>query len=85
MNINAISLQKNCTHSVWVELRRDERPECAECGILHLMDASIEELEATLCEDCNKANMAEYSCQTHLKDNQPVCIDCCGCPEHEDN
>jgi hypothetical protein len=83
MNINTISLQKNCRHEVWVELRRDERAECAECGILHLMDASIEELLDTACEDCLVNNMAEYACRTHLKDNQPVCVDCCHCPEDD--
>ena len=83
MNINTISLQKNCRHEVWVELRRDERAECSDCGILHLMDASIEELLDTVCEDCLVNNMAEYACRTHLKDNQPVCVDCCHCPEDD--
>jgi hypothetical protein len=83
MNINAISLQKNCKHEVWVEIRRDERAECSDCGILHLMDASIEELLDTVCEDCLVNNMAEYACRTHLKDNQPVCVDCCHCPEDD--
>jgi hypothetical protein len=84
MNINTISLQKNCKHEVWVELRRDERAECSDCGILHLMDATIEELLDTACQDCLGSNMAEYACPTHLQDNEPVCVDCCAC-HREDN
>jgi hypothetical protein len=84
MNINTISLQKNCKHEVWVEIRRDERAECSDCGILHLMDATIEELLDTACQDCLGSNMAEYACPTHLQDNEPVCVDCCAC-HREDN
>jgi hypothetical protein len=84
MNIDTMYLQKNCTHEVWVELRRDERAECSDCGILHLMDATIEELLDTACQDCLGSNMAEYSCRDELKNNRPICIDCCHCPEHDE-
>lgn len=73
----------DCKHEVWVEIRRDERAECSDCGILHLADASIEELLDTACEDCLANNMAEYACPTHLQDNEPVCVDCCLCHREE--
>jgi hypothetical protein len=50
----------------------------------HLNSAPIEVLEATLCQDCQQSNMAEYSCQSYLKDNHPICVDCCHCPEHDE-
>jgi hypothetical protein len=83
MNIDSMYLIKDCKHEVWVELRRDERAECYACGILHLADAPIEELEATLCENCNEANMAEYACRDEIKSNRPICVDCCHCSEHD--
>ena len=45
----------------------------------HLRDYTLEELEATTCEDCLVNSMAEYACINYIKDNEPVCIDCCGC------
>ena len=50
----------------------------------HMTDYTIEELEATLCQDCGVNNMAEYVCRDEYKSNQPICVDCCHCPEHDE-
>ena len=49
----------------------------------HLSDAPIEVLEATLCQECKEANMAEYACRDEIKSNTPICVDCCHCSEHD--
>jgi hypothetical protein len=47
----------------------------------HLCDLTVEELEATLCQDCKVNNLAEYACRTFLKNNEAVCCECCECGE----
>jgi hypothetical protein len=49
----------------------------------HLRDYTLEELETTTCEDCLVNSMAEYACINYIKDNTPVCVDCCGCHREE--
>jgi hypothetical protein len=51
--------------------------------IPHLRDMTWQQLAEILCEDCRNPdmNMSEYACRTHIKDNQPVCVECCGCCE----
>ena len=52
----------------------------------HLMDMAPDEIMLINCEDCGSNELDAYCCPTHMQDNQPVCMDCCGCPEHsEDN
>ena len=36
-----------------------------------------------LCENCNYA-IDEYGCQSSMKNGEPVCINCCWCPDHTD-
>ncbi len=47
----------------------------------HLRDMTWQQLAEIICEDCRNPdmNMSEYACRTHIKDNQPVCVECCGC------
>jgi hypothetical protein len=41
------------------------------------------ELSATVCEYCSEKNLGEYACATCIKDNEPICVDCCGCYDEE--
>lgn len=50
----------------------------------HLKEFSLEELEATECVYCAN-NMAEYACPNCIKDNDPVCTECCGCCDEDYN
>lgn len=49
----------------------------------HLMDLTIDELSLIPCWDCDTLYMDEYACINHLKDNEAICCDCCGCHEEE--
>lgn len=49
----------------------------------HLRDLPIEELETIYCENCMKYTMDEMSCRMSEKDNEAICVYCCGCPDCE--
>ena len=49
----------------------------------HMTEYTLEELEATLCQDCSVNNMAEYACRDEIKSNVALCVDCCHCSEHD--
>ena len=50
----------------------------------HLRDLTSDELLAILCQDCGVNNMAEYACRMEQKDNVPLCVDCCHCPDDDE-
>lgn len=49
----------------------------------HLRQYTVEELEAAICEWCldPDMNMAEYMCPNCSKDDEQICVECCGCDE----
>jgi predicted amidophosphoribosyltransferase len=51
----------------------------------HLRDYTFEELQQTICEFCEdpEMNMSEYMCPNCSKDNEIICVECCGCYEDE--
>ena len=51
----------------------------------HLHDMTLDELEQVVCMDCGKNNIDYNACQNSMQDNEPVCVDCCKCPNCEDN
>jgi hypothetical protein len=34
------------------------------------------------CEDCKSVEIDEEGCQVNMKDGDPICTNCCWCPEH---
>ena len=51
----------------------------------HLRDYTFEELQETICEFCEdpEMNMSEYMCPNCSKDNEIICVECCGCFDDE--
>ena len=51
----------------------------------HLRDYTFEELQQTICEACEdpEMNMSEYMCPNCSKDNEIICVECCGCFDDE--
>lgn len=46
---------------------------------MHMKYKSIEELETIPCEICGELNMDHEACIVAMKDNEAVCVNCCGC------
>ncbi len=51
----------------------------------HLREYTIEELETTICEFCldSEMTMDAFMCPNCSKDNEIICVECCGCYEDE--
>ena len=51
----------------------------------HLREYTEAELTNTICEYCldPEMNMAEYMCPNCSKDNEIICVECCGCFDDE--
>lgn len=47
-----------------------------------LSSMTAAEIEQVQCFDCDEFNIWEYACYTYFKDNDPICVFCCECPEH---
>ena len=49
----------------------------------HIRDYTLEELENTVCEFCMDSEMTldEYLCPNCSKDDEAICVECCGCDE----
>jgi predicted amidophosphoribosyltransferase len=52
----------------------------------HLREYTEAELLNTICEYCldPEMNMAEYMCPNCSKDNEIICVECCGCFDEEE-
>jgi hypothetical protein len=51
----------------------------------HLVDYTFKELVKAICEWCKDPdmNMSEYMCPNCHKDNEQICVECCGCYDEE--
>jgi hypothetical protein len=49
----------------------------------HLREYTFEELSIAICEWCldPDMNMSEYMCPNCSKDDEQICVECCGCYE----
>jgi hypothetical protein len=49
----------------------------------HLSDYTLAELSLAICEWCldPDMNMSEYMCPNCYKDDEQICVECCGCDE----
>ena len=45
---------------------------------MHMREMNIEELSSIPCEICGIAKMDDEACIVALKDNEAVCVNCCG-------
>lgn len=53
----------------------------------HLREYTIEELEQTICEFCKDPEMTmdAFMCVNCSKDNEIICVECCGCYSDEND
>ena len=51
----------------------------------HLSTYTFEELSIAICEWCKdpEMNMSEYMCPNCYKDDEQICVECCGCYDEE--
>ena len=49
----------------------------------HLREYTMHELSVAICEWCldPDMNMSEFMCPTCSKDDEQICVECCGCNE----
>lgn len=58
----------------------DVNPHGIPRPLLRELDADT--LAAIPCDGCGSRVLDWYACPGALKNNEPTCLDCCGCPEH---
>ena len=48
---------------------------------VRLVDLDSTQLASISCRDCDQNNLGWNICRLYLKNNEPICSDCCECGE----